>query len=332
MLGPSKKTRENLLQRVIKSMFHATITALFGVIVCAAASANTIADTAICNAAARDPATKALLDPPPMSIDGSAPHIYKSVGGLDLRLHVFDSDRASAPASRRAKRPAILFFFGGAWEYGTVKELIEPAKHFSKRGAVSVLVDYRVFCRNGSSIADEISDAKSAVRYIRKHAIELGIDPDRIVVSGASAGGHLALSTATLDGFDSAVEDRTVSSKPNFLALMYPCSDATTDEEKKYGGDAIGSHGREVSPLYHLKKNLPPMLIIQGTDDIVYEENKQLCAESKALGNACELVIYQGASHGFFGPEVDQGKWYRQALMKMDAGLTQAGYLKRTSR
>jgi acetyl esterase/lipase len=101
----------------------------------------------------------------------------------------------------------------------------------------------------------------------------------------------------------------------------------TTDDEKSYGGDAIGSYGKDVSPLFHIHKGLPPMLIIQGTDDIVYEENKKLCAQSTTLGNKCDFIVYEGAPHGYFSLEVEGGKWYKQALAKADNFLTKAGYL-----
>ena len=292
---------------------------------CLAIHTTAFATSAICAQVENDPAARHMLDPSPDHIEGFEPYIYKTVGGANLRLHVFKTENKNAVAG--SKKPAILFFYGGAWEVGSVKEFIDSAKYFSKRGAVSILVDYRVFCRQGSSITDEVSDAKSAVRYVRSHAPQIGIDPDRIVVIGGSAGGHLALSTATIEGFESSGEDQSISSKPNLLALLYPCSDVTTDDEKKYGGDAIGEYGKEVSPLYHIHPKLPPMLIIQGTDDIVYEENKKFCAESKALGNTCEFVVYKGAYHGFFGPGAENSKWYKQAQKKMDRFLTNAGYL-----
>ncbi len=265
-----------------------------------------------------------MLAAPPERIAGFEPHVYKSVDGVQLRLH---SRAPVAKAGGSVAAPAILFFFGGAWESGTVTEFTEPARHFSDRGAVAILVDYRVFCRNGSSIADEVADAKSAVRYVRQHAASLGVDPHRIVVAGGSSGGHLALSTATVPGFEAGNEDLLISSQPDLLTLLYPCSDVTTDDEKSYGGDAIAGHGKDVSPLYHLRQHLPPMLVIQGTNDIVYQENKALCAQSGQLGNACELVIFEGAPHGFFGAEFEGGKWYRPALRTMDDYLVQAGYL-----
>lgn len=111
-------------------------------------------------------------------------------------------------------------------------------------------------------------------------------------------------------------ENLAISSKPNLLALFYPCSDVTTDDKKLYGGDAIGNHGKEASPLYHIRKNLPPTLIIQGTDDIVYSESKKFCLNSKSLGNSCELIVYQNASHGFFAQNVENAKRYNKTLQE----------------
>src|SRR6187431_2671750 len=108
------------------------------------------ASSAICKSVEDDPSTKYLLNSPPNNIEGAVPYIYKSVNGVDLRLHVFNSDKGKDVSG--SKKTAIIFFYGGAWEYGTVNDLVEPAKYFSNRGAISILADYRVFCRNGNSI------------------------------------------------------------------------------------------------------------------------------------------------------------------------------------
>jgi acetyl esterase/lipase len=262
-------------------------------------------------------------EPQPLELADSTAHVYKSVRGVDLRLHVF---RAAA-AKGGPGTPAIIFFFGGAWMVGSVTEMAAPAAYFAGRGATSILVDYRVFCRNGVNIVDEVADAKSAVRWVRGHARELGIDPARIVASGGSSGGHLALSTAMFGELDEKTEDRSISSKPNLLVLFYPCVDETTPEEVSYGGDAIGGHGREVSPLYHVAKGLPAIMIFQGTADSLYAENKQYCAADRAAGNACELVEYAGAPHGFFASGGENDNWYEESLRAMDSYLTRLGYL-----
>jgi acetyl esterase len=294
----------------------ALLTAVCGPCICSPA----VAGHNLCATAANTPATQ----PQPLDIEGATSYVYKSVNGVDLRLHVFDP---TSTQSGSLNRPAVVFFFGGAWMIGNVTQLVPAARYFADRGIHTIVVDYRVFCRNGVSIVDEVADAKSAVRWIRSHAAKLGIDPERIVVSGGSSGGHLALSTAMFSELDEKTEDRSVSSRPNLLVLFYPCVDETTDEEKSYGGDAIGAHGKEVSPLYHVSWGLPRTIIFQGTADTLYAESRKYCDEVKGQGNHCEFVEYPGAPHGFFNPTVDGGKWYAQALRAMDGFLTDAGYL-----
>ena len=87
---------------------------------------------------------------------------------------------------------------------------------------VTILADYRVLNRHGTDARIAISDAKSAIRWVRENASALGIDPTRIAASGGSAGGHLAAATSVVSGFDSRQDNLEVSSKPNALALFNP--------------------------------------------------------------------------------------------------------------
>jgi acetyl esterase/lipase len=109
--------------------------------------------------------------------------------------------------------------------------------------------------------------------------------------------------------------------------LFYPCVDASTDEEASYGGPAIGAHGKEVSPILHLRKGLPPMVLFQGTADSLYEKNRSYCAQVAAQGDRCEFVEYAGAGHGFFNEAPRNAQWYDMALARMDTYLERAGYL-----
>lgn len=241
---------------------------------------------------------------------------------MSLRLHVFTP---TSPQS--GPRAAVVFFYGGAWMIGSVTELAPVAQYVAGRGATGILVDYRTFCRNHVNVTDEIADAKSALRWIRAHANELGIDPNRIAVSGGSSGGHLALSTALFEDLDEKAEDRLVSSKPNLLVLFYPCVDETTEEEMSYGGDAIGTRGRQISPLYHIRFGMPSIIIFQGTADSLYRENKAYCDEVRTKGNTCEFVEFPEAPHGFLSQHVANGKWLPHALSGLDGFLTRKAYL-----
>jgi acetyl esterase/lipase len=253
--------------------------------------------------------------PQPVQVDGATAYVYKTAGPNQLRLHVFQTKRAGP-------NPAILFFFGGAWMQGNVTQFAPQARHLSQRGMVAILVDYRVLNRHGTTPFAAMADARSALRWVRSQARQLGIDPNRIAAAGGSSGGHLALSAAVFDTFDERGEDPSVSAKPNALVLFNPAVDTSANR-------LFGDRGRDGSPLHHVRAGLPPTLIMHGKADMTvpYALVDQFCSEAKALGNQCRLVGYDGAPHGFFNPRAGDDMWYRETLLEADRFLTTLGYL-----
>ncbi len=269
----------------------------------------------------------ASVEPPPqpLTVEGATTYVYKTVGKDELRLHVFKPDRTSS----EAKAAAIVFFFGGAWTAGSVNQFTPQARYLAQRGMVAIVADYRVFARHGTTPFQAISDAKSTLRWVRAHSAQLGIDPKRIAAAGGSAGGHLAVSTAVFDTFDEDSEDKTISAKPNALVLFNPAVD-TTHPTPTILVERVGGRGRDASPLHHLRAGLPPTIIFHGKSDttVPYADVERFCAAAKALGSECKLIGYEGATHGFFNPQRDEGKWYRETLQEVDKFLTHIGYLK----
>ena len=106
-------------------------------------------------------------------------------------------------------RPAIVFFFGGGWSGGDKKQFYQQAKAMAEHGMLAFSADYRVKTRNKTTPFECVKDGKSAIRWVREHAAELGVDPDRIVASGGSAGGHVAACTGVIEGAEEAGEQRT---------------------------------------------------------------------------------------------------------------------------
>jgi acetyl esterase len=264
-------------------------------------------------------AQDAAVPPQPVEIDGAVSRVYKSVNGTDLRLHVFNpQDHGTAKAI-----PAIVFFFGGGWRAGTITQFTPQAKHLAQRGMIAIVADYRVSGRHKTTPFEAIADAKSAIRWVRAHATELGIDPNRIAAGGGSSGGHLALSAAVLDQFDEMNEDRRVSSRPNAVVLFNPAVDTTAVP-------AFGDRGRDGSPLHHIRPGLPPTLIVHGKADatVPYADVDRYCSEATKQGNRCQLIGYENATHGFFNPQNADGKWYRETLLEVDRFLVGIGYLR----
>lgn len=259
----------------------------------------------------------------PPTIDGAVTHVYKSIGPTDLRLHVF-----APPGERSALRPAIVFFFGGAWTNGTVGQFVPQSQYLAGRGMVAIVADYRVFARHGTTAFEAIADAKSAIRWVRAHAKELHIDPTRIAAGGGSSGGHLALSAAVLETSNQPGEDMNISSKPNALVLFNPALDTTRDTPRVLV-ERFAGRGAEGSPLHHVHRGIPPTLIFHGKADttVPYADAERFCVESRKVGNQCQLFGYEEATHGFFNPSRDAGRWYRETLLEMDRFLVKLGYL-----
>jgi acetyl esterase/lipase len=255
----------------------------------------------------------------PLRIDGAVPRIYKSIKGVELRLHVFSP--ANHDSTKR--QPAIVFFFGGGWTNANVEQFVPQAKHFAERGLVAIVADYRVFGRHKTSAFDAMSDARSSIRWVRSHAAELGIDPNRIVASGGSAGGHLALSAAVFGGSEDPAEDQRISAQPNALVLFNPVVDATVLPLR------FDNRAQDGSPFHHLGRDLPPTVIFHGKADttVPYENVERFCEKARTLGNRCELFGYDGATHGFFNLTRDNGKWYDLTLAEADQFLVSIKYL-----
>jgi acetyl esterase len=266
----------------------------------------------------------------PLTIEGAVSRVYKTIDSVELRLHIF------SPPDRGAtqRRPAIVFFFGGGWRNGTVSQLVPQAQHLTERGMVAIVADYRVSDRHHTSAFEAIADAKSAIRWVRAHAAELGVDPARIAAAGGSSGGHLALSAATLEQFDDPREDRQISSRPDALVLFNPAVDTSPDASRPARTadimhERFGGRGRDGSPMQHLRPGLVPTLILHGKADttIPYADVERFCAAAKKQGDRCEVIGYDGATHGFFNRQRDGGKWYQQTTVEMDRFLTSLGYL-----
>ncbi|MCB1672873.1 MAG: alpha/beta hydrolase [Gammaproteobacteria bacterium] len=264
----------------------------------------------------------AQLPPNPDFLDGASSHTYKWVDNITLRLHVFQPHvDASEP------RAAIVFFFGGGWSSGSVRQFVPQAEYLANRGMVAVIADYRVFFRHGSSVSDAVADAKSAIRWVRSHAGELGIDPDRIAAAGGSAGGHLAAATAALADFESAGENLAVSSRPDALVLFNPAVDTArigADRPLQFQGA-----GEALSPYHQAGGGFVPTLIQHGQDDatVPYSDVTAFCDKLTRLAGDCTLIGYAGAGHGFYNKGQASDRWYGPTVAEMDRFLTRLGYL-----
>ena len=184
----------------------------------------------------------------------------------------------------------------------------------------------------------------SAVRYVRHNAREYGVEPQRLGVTGGSAGGHLSLLLATRGGPGPASASDPIDSESSTVqavAIFYPVTDllnlGKSTENLGDGGPpksfvrAFGPNstnlavwkviGREMSPIYSVHSNLPPTLIFHGDADtlVPLDQSERYQAEPRKLGRTVELVVHHGGQHGWVSMFWDFRRfadWFDQYLAK----------------
>ena len=263
--------------------------------------------------------------------------IYKRVGERALHVDVYEPEGRS-PEQRR---PAILMIHGGGWTAPGPFHFVPHCRYFALRGLVAVNVEYRLVGKKTSvRIPDCIADCRAALRFVRRSAGKLGIDPDRIAVAGDSAGGHLAAALALLPDPDEKTAQAGASARPNAIVLYNPCLDLVALKWMKIHAGVAGlpdtpkeeswaQHARRVSPMQHVGPGAPPTLLIHGArDECVPVEQADRFA--KQMGSAGNRVIYhrmKNWKHAFVIPNYGTEEQIVKSLRLTDAFLASLGYL-----
>ena len=240
--------------------------------------------------------------------------VYKKIADRELHLHVFRPEGWKASD----KRACYITIHGGGWTGMGPERMYPFADHFTKLGLVSFSVEYRLAsAKTNVTVFDCVKDVRSAVRYVRAHAGDLGIDPDRIIVSGGSAGGHLAAATAMFDVVNEDGDDLKVSPTPNALVLLFPVIDTSTEG---YGNARIGERWKELSPAHNVRSGLPPTITFHGTADPTtpFKGAQAFHEAMLKAGNRSELVVNEGGQHGYL---MRTQPLYDECLEKTDAFL-----------
>jgi acetyl esterase/lipase len=249
------------------------------------------------------------------------PYVYKTVNGRELKLQVFSPTEASTEP-----RPAVLLYHGGGWKSGSPQDLTSYARYYASRGMVAALVEYR-FADPGTLEApvDSIQDAKSAVRWIRGHADELEIDPNRIATAGASAGGHLAAFTGMVEGLDDPQDDLGISAKANAVILF---SAVVNNGPDQFGYDRVGAQYPQFSPAHNVSVDDPPTIAFVGTDDPIVPEEiyYDLRDQMAAAGVRLDLHVYEGQGHTLSSTAWNNPYFY-EVLTETDRFLASLGWL-----
>jgi len=237
--------------------------------------------------------------------------VYQRDGDRRARLDIY----TPAGALPARGRPAVLAIHGGGWRGGSKRGYGPMAAALVEHGYVVVAVDYRLSRPGAPSWPANSDDLRAAVRWLRGHAAVYGVDPNRIAVMGASAGGHLAALLATCpEGPSPGSEPRpAISARVQAVIDFYGPSDLPAlAAESPYAGaalalylgggpDDVPDRYEAASPARHVTRDTPPMLLIHGTDDwnVPLDQSRRLSAALAAEGVRHRLIIVEGARHGF---------------------------------
>ena len=251
-------------------------------------------------------------------------HVYKEVDGRKLVLYV------TRPVERKSagNRPAIVFFHGGGWTGGAPGQFTEHSKYFASRGLVCFQVQYRLLDKKKSAPPTVcVRDAKSAMRWVRSNAKKFGVDPNRIASAGGSAGGHLASFVGMVEGNDDPQDDLKVSPKSNAMLLFNPVFD---NGPGGWGAKRVGDRFKEFSPFHNVSKDDPPAIVFLGSKDalIPVKTAHDFQQSMKAVDVDCEVMIFEGKTHGFFNYGRHEGKPYYETVLACDRMLAKLGWVK----
>ncbi len=254
--------------------------------------------------------------------------VYKEVGkNVELAINIYKPKDWKA----EDRRAAIVFFFGGGWKSGSTKQFDQHSKRLAELGMVAMTAEYRIRNKHQSNPFDSTRDAKSAMRWVRAHAKELGIDNKRVAAGGGSAGGHLAAATATIDSVNEKTDDLEISAIPDALILFNPALDLNLPGVEKSWGKEIAGEIQSISPLQHVTSTLPPTIIFHGIADttVPYATAEAFVKKAKGLGAGnVELVGYEGRKHGFFNYGRGDGKDYQSSMQKTVTFLKNLKWIK----
>jgi len=259
---------------------------------------------------------------------GAKPYVYKTIGDRKLKLYVLSPEGHAATD----KLPAVVFYHGGGWTGGGPGQFCEHGKYLTKRGMVTVHVQYRLLDRKSKEPPITcINDAKSAMRWVRAHADELGIDPERVAAGGGSAGGHLAACVGLLPGMNDPNDDLNISARAHALVLFNPVYNNGPGKQG-WSHARCGDDYKKYSPAHAITKDAPPTLVFLGTKDklIPVATAEAFRDEMTKLDCRSELVLFEGEGHGFFNYGKGGGKAFRKTVRAMDEFFISLGYLSGT--
>ncbi len=246
---------------------------------------------------------------------------YARHGDREMQMDIY------RPKGEWGNLPAIVCIHGGGWWKGNRAGHGAMAQALAARGFVAATISYRL--SGEAPFPAAIHDCKAAVRYLRANADQLGIDPKHIGAIGLSAGGHLTALLATSGGvkalegaggnaeFSSAIQAAVPMGAQTDLLSDRTREISAVEERGKIWRQFLGGTLEEnqanytlASPLHHLDKSDPPVLLTTGETDDPSTRAEKFRGRMKSLGIRNELLVIEGAPHAFIGRQV----WFNQMI------------------
>lgn len=226
---------------------------------------------------------------------------YGSTGKRDLKCDIYSPPDSNAPNA------SILLLHGGGWMSGDRKQLKPYAIQLARYGFVCVCAEYRLI--QEATWPAQIYDVKAALRWMRANAQDLNINPEKICVSGNSAGGHLSLVLAgsqNIPELEGSGGCEGISTHVAAVCGIYAPAEIRLEYHPELMGALLGKDANEdtekqASPSHYLSKDFPPTLLVHGSEDelVPPRSSFELYARLKEEGVASEIHVYDGMPHAF---------------------------------
>ena len=231
---------------------------------------------------------------------------YLRANGVELKIDVYQSRNSDGPA------PTFIYYHGGGWVGGSKESNVLRLLPYLEGGWAAVNVQYRL--GNVSLAPAAVEDSLCALRWVARNADQYGFDTERLVVSGNSAGGHLALTSGMIPSEAGLDRQCLGSETPKVAAIVnwYGITDVNDllhgVNEKSYAVRWLGSQpdmaeiAERVSPISYVRSDLPPIITIHGDADptVPYNHAVQLHRSLDRAEVTNELVTVPNGGHGGF--------------------------------
>ena len=255
-----------------------------------------------------------LLEVAPLALGAD----YQIEANIRYSLHpetVLDIVQARAPALKN--RPGVIVIHGGGWVEGNKESMLKTfCLPFVEHGFVVANVEYRL--ANVATAPAAVNDVLEAAKWFRDRAADYKVDPNQIIITGSSAGGHLAMMVGMAPESAGLGPSIKIAAIVNFYGISDVPDQVQGPHLQSYAVTWIPEQpdrmelAKKLSPINYVRKGLPPVLSIHGDADTVVPDaqSARLTKELKAAGDQAELITVPGGQHGF--PPEEMSKLWPQ--------------------